>query len=338
MSKKEPQVLEAVTSMARIATLAFHPEGSKIAFRNHTIVICPPSASDSLFNLIPKSLLQGIDRYMNSDSRNDLHILNHVIKNFIDYYVTPYRQKDPVTHRNLINLTKYTCVGLMKLQRTYSDEQCNASLVIQLYINILRDLIRNEHDPSSFYIPNGKQTKPVIVDTDDLSLSTIFDTEKLKTYWSQNELNRLCEQFNGCFRNHGEIEDFIFAPANLSNDEFNSILNLGAKTDKVSSKFDASKNANDIDPTSSLIDISLPPQPSSPSSPSSPSMTTQSPTASSIGSGTYQEGLNKFALPEPSNQNLPIVKGLVVSIMEILDRMDERFTVVLSQSLQGISK
>ena len=61
MTSKEPQVLEAVTAMARIATLAFHPEKSKIAFRNHNIVICSPS-TDSIYNLIPKRLIQGLDR------------------------------------------------------------------------------------------------------------------------------------------------------------------------------------------------------------------------------------------------------------------------------------
>ena len=337
MSKKEPQVLEAVTAMSKIATLAFHPEGTKIAFRNHTIVICPPT-SDSVYNLIPKSLIQGIDRYLNSDSRNDLHILNHVIRNYIDLYVNQYRN-DEKTYRNLINLAKYTCVGLIKLQRTYADEQCNAVLVIQLYINTLRDLIRGEHDQSSFYAPGGKSNNPIIQDTEDLTLSTIFDIEKFKTFWSKKELDRLCGQFSGCFKNQGEVEEVIFAPTDAisTNDAFNFLIRTGESNgkDKTLSENDSDVDDRDAESadsnrgslmdsgSASLIDLH--------------NSTTSVPSKLPL---PAQRGQNSesFTLPEPSNQSLPIVKGLVVSIMEILDAMDQRFTAVLTQSMQGLRK
>lgn len=228
---KEPQILEAITAMARIATLAFHPEGSKIAFRKHNIVICPPSA-DTHYSILPTKLIQGIDRYWNCDSRNDLHILNHSIKNFIDYYVLPYKKKDKKTYNNLINLAKYSCVGLMKLQRAYMDPMCNACLVIQLYINILRDLIKDKHDPSSFYIfENIKDKKNELINDkvgdENLTMSTIFDIGKFKTFWSQKELDKLCEQFSGCFKHQGEIEEMIFLNHDdkTNNDAFDKILN-----------------------------------------------------------------------------------------------------------------
>jgi hypothetical protein len=330
MSRKEPQVLEAVTAMARIATLAFHPEGSKIAFRNHTIVICPPT-TDSVYNLIPKSLLQGIDRYWNSDSRNDLHILNHVIKNFIDLYVIPYRNDDE-TYKNLINLAKYTCVGLMKLQRTYSDEQCNAVLVIQFYINILRDLIRGNHDYSSFYIPGGQaKVKPIVHESEDLTLSTIFDIEKFKTFWSKKELNRLCGQFNGCFKNQGEVDEVIFSPSDATPDDaFNFLIKTDIdRAKKVNGDEDDGSESGNHESliesgTSSLID--LPPATTSTTVPLNPTLMRGSPPS------------GEFTLPEPSNQSLPIVAGMVVSIMKILDTMDQRFTAVLTQSMQGLSK
>lgn len=304
--------------MARIATLAFHPEGSKIAFRNHNVVICPPT-SESVYNLIPQSLLQGIDRYWNSDSRNDLHILNHVIKNFIDLYVIPYKEKDEKTYKNLINLAKYTCVGLMKLQRTYSDEHCNAVLVVQLYINTLRDLIRDSHDPSSFYTPGGVVSKPLINEDHDLTLSTIFDIEKFKTYWSKKELDKLCQQFNGCFKNQGEVEEVIFAPSDTlaTTEAFNFLIRGDLDTRNVTTAVDADDDSESIG--GSLIDLPV---------------TTSASHVSLVRSGPVSD--EEFTLPEPSNQSLPIVKGLVVSIIEILNAMDKRFTAVLTQSMQGL--
>lgn len=340
MSSKEPQVLEAVTAMARIATLAFHPEGAKIAFRNHNIVICPP-ATDTTYRLIPKSLLQGIDRYWNSDSRGDLHIFNHVIKNFIDLYVIPHKD-DEKTYNNLINLAKYTCVGLMRLQRTYADQHCNAVLVIQLYVNILRDLIRGKHDETSFYIPDGHTARRIIHTEDSrdnvLTLSTIFDIDKFKTFWSKKELNRLCDQFRGCFKNQGEVEEVIFSntmPNTTGGEVFGLLLNASGSVstdNETSTKSEIS--GDDGSEIESLMDSeALIPMP----------IQTQSSFPAPITTlGGSPSGHNKpingkeFSLPEPSNQSLPIVKGLIVSIISILDAMDQRFSAVLTQSLQGV--
>jgi hypothetical protein len=322
-ARKEPQVLEAVTAIARIATLAFYPDGTKIAFRNHNIVICPPTKTDIIYHLMPQKLMQGIDRYWNSDSRDDLHIFNHVIKNFIDLYIIPYKKKNMQTYNNLINLTKYACVGLIKLQRTYSEQHCNAVLVIQLYINILRDLIRGKHDETSFYVPYGQAAKPIVGDGDDVeqdhyfTLSTIFDIEKIKTFWSQRELDKLCEQFNGCFKNQGEVDDVIFSnnPTHADMSKINSVINVQ----------DTESSLMDQDP---LIDMSDGPDEADKSD-----KTDKADTKSD-----KSDKSDEFVLPKPSNQSLPIVKGLVVSISEILDAMDQRFSLVLTQSIQGIIK
>lgn len=323
MSRKEPQVLEAVTAMARIATLAFYPEGTKVAFRNHNIVLCPPSSVYG-YNLIPTRVLQGIDRYWNSDSRDDLHIFNHVIKNFIDLYVESYRRKDRATYDNLINLAKYTCVGLMKLQKTYASEHCNAVIVIQFYINILRDLVREKLDLKSFYIPEGDDAKPIISEGGEqsLTMSTIFDMDKIRTFWSQKELNRLCDQFNGCFKKEGQVEEAIFS--NNAGDPFGLIL--GDITEEMSRSETDSVHSSD-----SIMDSPVHDSGASAGTSGGVSCKDGKTELISIDSDEQQ-----FNLPEPSNGSLPIVKGLIVSIIAILDAMDDRFSTILTQSMRGI--
>lgn len=257
MSKKEPQVLETITAMARIATLTFYPDGAKIAFRNHKTVICSPTEGH---HIIPLTLLQGFDRYWNSDSRDDLYIFNIVIKNFVELYLNPYRsldKEDKETYFNLINLAKYTCLGLIKLQKTYEDRYCNAVLVIQLYINILKDIINEKYDPSTFYdIDSGH---------------TIFDMDKVKTFWSKDDLNIMCNQFNGCFKSQTKIDQAIFNKDNTH-----------------------------------LVDLIL------------------------------DSDMSKaFVLPEPNNQSIPVVRGFIVSIIEILNMMDDKFVEALNQSMKG---
>lgn len=371
-NRKEPQVLEAVTAMARIATLAFNPDGSKIAFRNHNIVICPPeSTSGIISNIVPQKLIQGIDRYWNSDSRDDLHIFNHVIKNYIDLYMIPYKKKNMKTYNNLINLAKYTCVGLIKLQRTYSEQHCNAVLVVQLYINILRDIIRGKHDPTSFYVPYGQITKPIINNDEqeqNLTLSNIFDMEKIKAFWSQKELDKLCEQFDGCFKNQGEVDDVIFSNNpqidsgisnivnqnelmtfnNFQNNHSNNNSNTNSNTNNnriITNPFEKNTDSG----MGSLIDIFDSGESNTQAqnqiqtqtqNQNQNQMQNQMQTQNNVhnGNNSNKEVEHEFILPRPSNQALPIVKGLIVSINEILDAMDKRFSLVLTQSIQGISK
>lgn len=321
-------MLEAITAMARIATLAFYPDGTKVAFRNHNIVLCPPSVVYG-YSLIPTKILQGIDRYWNSDSRDDLHIFNHTIKNYIDLYVEPYKRKDKTTHDNLINLAKYTCVGLIKLQKTYSEEHCNATLVIQLYINVLRDLIRGKHDVSSCYTPDDNDSIHAIGDdkTDQaLTMSTIFDMDKIRTFWSQKELNRLCDKFNGCFKNQEQVDEAIFSN-NTSNDMFGLIL--GNST--------LSEIQSDIKAEQMKVESSgKTEETNSPAAQSIMDFESGRGELINIDSGEFADASPNFALPEPSNKSLPIVKGMIVSIIAILDAMDERFSTILTQSMQGV--
>jgi hypothetical protein len=191
-----------------------------------------------------------------------------------------------------------------------------------LYINILKDLIRGKYDPASFYIPHGQETRPIVRADDGengLTLSTIFDIEKFKTFWSKKELDRLCGQFNGCFKNQGEVEEVIFsAPDPMKgNDAFNFLINTTGS--HIPDDDGSSIRDDDNTMSSSLIDSTLIQMSATPPSTSPPKE-------------------DSFQLPEPNNQSLPIVKGLVVSIIEILDAMDQRFSAVLTQSMQGISK
>jgi len=115
----------------------------------------------------------------------------------------------------------------------------------------------------------------------------------------------------------------IFSPNNMADDKvFNLLIKTEGEIESELTMRGEADDSSDDSVSGSLIDL--------------PSTTTTSHSPLIPGSSTLRG--REFTLPEPSNQSLPIVAGYIVSIMKILDAMDQRFTAVLTQSMQGLSK
>lgn len=178
------QILEPITAISRLITLAFKPKYTKIAIRNHNIILCEPTEDYFGFHIS-----QSINRYINHDSRNDIVVLNHVMYNFIEWYIIPYKTTKHI-YDKLINLMKYLCVGLNELQITYKID--NACFTIQYYINILSALVDDTFHNDMIYHST---------DTEDTKYSTILNVNKLKSFWAIDDVILLIEQFDKCFTN-----------------------------------------------------------------------------------------------------------------------------------------
>jgi len=209
MNPSKQQVLETISSIGKIIMLAFKPLGTKIAIRNHILVLCE---SDLNSNGVTRSYIgfyQGIERYCYGDSRDDLYILNHVLTNFIDLYILTY-PKDSAIYKGLIMMCRYMCCGLKRLQQTYVEG--NATCVIQYMINILYTLINDTYKPYMMYSINRINRSNLSIygnsDTKEtMDHSSIFDTNKIKDFWSQSELKSIIGQFNQCFTHDCDDQD-----------------------------------------------------------------------------------------------------------------------------------
>lgn len=181
------QILEPITAICKLITLAFKPQHTKISIRDYNIILCEPTDT-----YLGYHITQSIDRYFHQDSRNDIVIINYVISNFIEWYIIPY--KSHIIYNQLINLAKYLCVGLYELQQTYKMD--NACFTIQYYINILSAIITDTYTNDMLYN-----------NTNEIKSSTILNIDKLKTFWSIDDLVLLIEQFNRCFTHiHTDIK------------------------------------------------------------------------------------------------------------------------------------
>jgi hypothetical protein len=110
-------ILEPLQAMLQLSMLAFCPIGSKLTINDNLLSIQLPGMS------------QGIVRFFNDDTKEDLYYLFNVFRRFVSYY--GYMRKDAkyrVLYDILIELSKH---GLNNLIQTYTD--CNK-------INVLHTL------------------------------------------------------------------------------------------------------------------------------------------------------------------------------------------------------
>jgi len=279
MSTDKQQILEPITAMARLITLAFKPIGTKISIRDHNVVLCEPN--NNVYNArIPIPLPinipipQGVNRYLNGDSREDIFVLNHALCNFIEWYIIPYKKLDPTIYDGLINMARYLRVGLRVLQKTYKTG--NAVGTLQYYILILTALIDGHYTPDMLYgLPTLERTPGARVTTnvqntffqertsflddphfegESTMYSTIFDVNKLKSFWNVEELKSLCNQFDMCFVHSDEPDipvwrfEEMYANTNMHNahNSYNSDNEADDNSSSLTANDIISEPSNDI--------------------------------------------------------------------------------------------
>ena len=334
MSADKQQILETITAVSRLITLAFKPKGTKIAIRDHNVVLCEPKADTYYGIKIP----QGVDRYWNGDSREDIYILNPVICNFIGWYIVPFKTQDPEIYRGLINMAKYLRVGLRDLQTTYKSGTAVGTL--QYYIIVLTAVIEDKFYPEMLYNAMMSGRKSFLDENNDepcdLVYSTIFDVDKFKTFWSREELKSLCSQFEKCFRNPDEDDNVVFKTSDLdldvddiSRSPHHTNIHLLQHADTSSFGED---NLADVDDGLVLEEPMLKEhyvkEPSirvhrkeSKQRPRDPRSVERS------------NGIRSW--PVPKTLGNVIVQGHLVGISNILNIMDKKFTAMLNQSVKG---
>lgn len=213
MSTEKYQVLETITAVSRLIMLVFKPLGTKIAIREHKIVLCDKSEGTYFYT----KYAQGLNRYFNGDSRDDIYVLNSVIYNFIEWYIVPYKDKNHKLYDGMIKMAQYLCIGLKKLQKTYDTGII--VLTLQYYITVLMAVINDTYYNGMIFISKPNQNAFLDEtdsfddnendDDDEVCYSTIFDIDKFKNFWTIDELLNLCDQFNNCFKSHNNsvVED-----------------------------------------------------------------------------------------------------------------------------------
>ena len=143
--EKLDYILEPLQALLQLSLLGFSPVGSKLTIKDNLLYIQTPGVS------------QGIIRFFNDDSKEDLYYLFNVFRRFVVYYKHIYADtRHKQLYELLIELSKR---GLDKLIMTYTNtDRINVLHTLQMYKVIL-----NKPD---FVIPNpATDTKPTITGT-----------------------------------------------------------------------------------------------------------------------------------------------------------------------------
>jgi hypothetical protein len=169
---KKQQLLEPMSTIAKLILLNFYEEGTKIYIHSNKINIDPPHNT------------QFMERFIHGNSRNDVCILGSVLDKYIHFYLNSTHYD---LHNELKQLTRYACLGLKKLQTTYyhlnSRINDNCIYTLQYFINYLNECVeKGEHDIISF-----------------TQAEHLLDTDKLRKLWNDDDIHQLYINFSKCF-------------------------------------------------------------------------------------------------------------------------------------------
>ena len=173
-------VLEPLQAMIQLALISITSIGTKLTIQENILGFQIPS------------IIQPLNRWYNSDKKDDLYFLFQVIKRYIKWYNPNINNKSPINMELYQLIIKMALLGLDNLTKTYFSSDNNPiTEVIQIYKTLLdnNDAIDIEkvvqHDKV-----NIDEVFINIIDLYDTNIiNIIFNTLKLIDKEEPNELN-----------------------------------------------------------------------------------------------------------------------------------------------------
>ena len=176
---KIDMILEPMQVMVQLALLSFLPLGTKISIHDNIIILQPPTTT------------QGLVRWYNNDSKDDIYYL---FKAVIRFYKL-YRNKNDAIFNYILELAKN---GLDQLSLTYSNTDKSAIIhTLSMYKAVLNS------DPHKIF--NSEDDK---IDQMFQSITEIYDSKRMNIIY--NFLKIIKEESNENFRKHFILALTIF--------------------------------------------------------------------------------------------------------------------------------
>ena len=162
--EKLDYILEPLQSLLQLSLLGFSPVGSKLTIKDNLLYIQQPGLS------------QGIIRFFNDDTKEDLYYLFNVFRRFVIYYKHIYADtRHKPLYELLIELSKH---GLDKLIMTYTNtDRINVLHTLQMYKVILAK--------PDFVIPS--QPDNTITNTTPTNIDTLKSGSKTSKHTARTE-------------------------------------------------------------------------------------------------------------------------------------------------------
>ena len=153
-------ILEPLQVMINLAVLGFCPIGTKINIHENMLYLHQPT------------LAQGLWRWWEGDSKDDLYYLFHAIRRYYKWY----KHKDNEIYNYILELAKE---GIKNLIKTYQKADKKSILhTLSLYNNIL-DL-----DTPDLFKTDSEDTESITIDNVFKNITTLYDQKILVVIFS----------------------------------------------------------------------------------------------------------------------------------------------------------
>ena len=169
-------ILEPLQVMINLAVLGFCPIGTKINIHENMLYLHQPT------------LAQGLWRWWEGDSKDDLYYLFHAIRRYYKWY----EHKDNEIYNYILELAKE---GIKNLIKTYQKADKKSILhTLSLYNNIL-DL-----DTPDLFKTDSEDTESITIDNVFKNITTLYDQKILVVIFSLLKL--MTEEDNEIYINN----------------------------------------------------------------------------------------------------------------------------------------
>lgn len=183
--KDNPQILDPLSSLIKLALLNFKNKGTKLSIYNNSIHFQEPS------------ILQGSIRLYTGDNRNNLHNLGKPLQRVTEWY-------NPNITKCLKLIYKKAVDGLDILIDTYSSIN-NTSLIIYTityYKDILNNILENK---DNIYNNNLSSSIPLIDKNNDVNIENTFNN-----IWDIDEIEVINKLFILIINNKTNNKDYLY--------------------------------------------------------------------------------------------------------------------------------
>jgi hypothetical protein len=162
-------ILEPLQVMINLAVLGFCPIGTKININNNMLYLHQPTFT------------QGLWRWWEGDSKDDLYYLFHAIRRYYKWY----KNEDNKIYNYILDLAK---TGIKNLIKTYQKADKKSILhTLSLYNNIL-DL-----DTPDLFKTDGEDTESITIDNVFKNVTALYDKKTLVIVFKLLQLMTECD-------------------------------------------------------------------------------------------------------------------------------------------------
>jgi len=162
-------ILEPLQVMINLAVLGFCPIGTKI------------NINDNMLYLHQPTFTQGLWRWWEGDSKDDLYYLFHAIRRYYKWY----KNEDNKIYDYILDLAK---TGIKNLIKTYQKADKKSILhTLSLYNNIL-DL-----DTPDLFKTDSEDTESITIDNVFKNVTTLYDKKTLVIVFKILQLMTDCD-------------------------------------------------------------------------------------------------------------------------------------------------